>query len=176
MRMWRFPIGFLVLAGFALVVFWGLQKSEVARALPTDVVLFNIQGEPVRLSDYQGQPVIINFWATWCPPCIREMPLLATYAEKEGFQLVLINQAESADTIQRYLDEAELEFEHMLMDSHQVAYQEMQVRGLPTTQFFDAEGRLVNEHLGEVHDRDLDAFIERNVNHNKSEETFNEYQ
>lgn len=63
MRMWRFPIGFLVLAGFALVVFWGLQKSEVARALPTDVVLFNIQGEPVRLSDYQGQPVIINFWA-----------------------------------------------------------------------------------------------------------------
>lgn len=146
------------------MVFWGLQKSEASRALPTNIALLNIQEESVRLSDYQGQPVIVNFWATWCPPCVREMPLLASYAEKEGFELVLINQAESADVIQAYLDEAGLTFEHMLLDSHQEAYQAMQVRGLPTTQFFDAEGRLVNEHLGEVHERHLDAFIKRNVN------------
>ena len=161
--MWKLPVGLLALAGFALMVFWGLQKSEASRSLPSDITLTNMQNEMVALSDFEGQPVIINFWATWCPPCIREMPLLARYAEKEGFALVLINQAESVETIQAYLDEAGLEFEYMLLDSHQIAYQAMQVRGLPTTQFFNAEGGLVNEHLGEVHDRHLDTFIKGHV-------------
>lgn len=161
--MWKWPFGLLMLAAFALMVFWGLQKSEASRSIPNDIALVNMQGETIQLSDFEGQPVIINFWATWCPPCVREMPLLARYAEKQGFALVLINQAESAATIQAYLDEAGLDFEHMLLDSHQQAYQAMQVRGLPTTQFFNADGGLVNEHLGEVHDRHLDAFIKAHV-------------
>ncbi len=161
--MWKLPLGMLAVAGFVFIVYWGLQQSEVSRSLPNDIILANMQGEEIALSDFSGQPVIVNFWATWCPPCIREMPLLARYAEKEGFALVLINQAESVDTIQAYLDEAGLEFEHMLLDSHQRAYQAMQVRGLPTTQFFNADGGLVNEHLGELHDRHLDAFIQQYV-------------
>ena len=161
--MWKLPLGMLAVVGFVFIVYWGLQQSEASRSLPNDIILADMQGEKISLSDFSGQPVIINFWATWCPPCVREMPLLARYAEKEGFALVLINQAESVATIQAYLDEAGLEFEHMLLDSHQRAYQAMQVRGLPTTQFFNADGGLVNEHLGELHDRHLDAFIQQYV-------------
>lgn len=126
-------------------------------------MLSNLQGQPVDLNDFQGQPVVINFWATWCPPCIREMPLLASYAE-EGLTLVLINQGETVDVIADYLDVAGLTFEHLLLDPRQTALQAMQVRGLPTTQFFDAEGRLVNEHTGELHDEQLRQFVQRYVN------------
>lgn len=164
MRFWKWPIGLIAVALFAVLVFWGLQQSEASRSLPVDLALSNMQGDQISMAQFEGEPVIVNFWATWCPPCVREMPLLADYAKKEGFRLVLINQAESVETIQQYLDEAGLEFEFMLLDSHQHAYQNMQVRGLPTTQFFDHNGRLVNEHLGEVHARHLDTFIDRYVN------------
>lgn len=163
MSRWRLPISLGILVLLGVMVFWGLQQSEASRALPNDIALSNMQGERLELGDFKGQPVIVNFWATWCPPCVREMPLLAQYAQQEGFELVLINQAESVGTIQQFLDEAGIEFEHMLLDSHQAAYQAMQVRGLPTTQFFDAEGHLVNEKIGEVHEPDLDTFIDKYV-------------
>ncbi|MCD8513663.1 MAG: TlpA family protein disulfide reductase [Nitrincola sp.] len=162
--MWKLPLGMLAVAGFVFIVYWGLQQSEVSRSLPNDIILANMQGEEIPLSDFSGQPVIVNFWATWCPPCIREMPLLARYAEKEGFALVLINQAESVATIQAYLDEAGLEFEHMLLDSHQRLTKRCRLEDCRQRNFFNADGGLVNEHLGELHDRHLDAFIQQQVN------------
>ncbi|QEW07253.1 TlpA family protein disulfide reductase [Nitrincola iocasae] len=160
MRRYYWPLFIVAVLVFGLAVFWGLQQSKLSRSLPDSLVLSNLQGQPVDLNDFQGQPVVINFWATWCPPCIREMPLLASYAEKEGLTLVLINQGETLDVITDYLDSAGLTFEHLLLDPRQAALQAMQVRGLPTTQFFDAQGRLVNEHMGELHDEQLQQFVQ----------------
>lgn len=160
MRRYYWPLCVVAVFVFGLAVFWGLQQSKLSRNLPDALVLSNLQGQPVDLNDFKGQPVVINFWATWCPPCVREMPLLASYAE-EGLTLVLINQGETVDVITDYLDSAGLTFEHMLLDPRQMALQAMQVRGLPTTQFFDAEGRLVNEHTGELHDEQLQQFVQR---------------
>jgi len=159
-RRYYWPLFIVAVLVFGLAVFWGLQQSKLSRSLPDSLVLSNLQGQPVDLNDFQGQPVVINFWATWCPPCIREMPLLASYAEKEGLTLVLINQGETLDVITDYLDSAGLTFEHLLLDPRQAALQAMQVRGLPTTQFFDAQGRLVNEHMGELHDEQLQQFVQ----------------
>ncbi|WP_417578728.1 TlpA family protein disulfide reductase [Nitrincola sp.] len=161
MRRYYWPLFIVAVLVFGLAVFWGLQQSKLSRSLPDSLVLSSLQGQPVDLNDFQGQPVVINFWATWCPPCIREMPLLASYAEEEGLTLVLINQGETVDVITDYLDSAGLTFEHLLLDPRQAALQAMQVRGLPTTQFFDAEGRLVNEHTGELHDEQLQQFVQR---------------
>jgi thiol-disulfide isomerase/thioredoxin len=158
------PLLVAAVVSFGVAVVWGLQQSNLSRSLPESLVLSNLQGQPVDLHDFQGQPVVINFWATWCPPCIREMPLLASYAEKEGLTLVLINQGETVDVIDDYLAAAGLSFEHMLLDPRQTALQAMQVRGLPTTQFFDAQGRMVNEHTGELHDEQLQQFVQRYVN------------
>lgn len=145
-------------------IFWSLQQAEASRRLPTDISLPSLSGSSVELSQFLGKPLVVNFWATWCPPCVREMPLLAEYAQQQGFRLVLINQAEPASKVQAFLDEAGLEFEFMLLDSQQTAYHAMQVRGLPTTQFFDPQGRLLNEHVGEIHQQHLDAFIKKHVN------------
>ena len=163
MRRYFKPLLVAAVLLFGVAVVWGLQQSELSRSLPDSLVLSNLQGQPVDLNDFKGQPVVINFWATWCPPCIREMPLLASYAEEEGLTLVLINQGETVDVIDDYLDSAGLTFEHLLLDPRQQALQAMQVRGLPTTQFFDAKGRLVNEHTGELHDEQLQQFVQRYV-------------
>lgn len=164
MRRYTKPLFFTAVLLFGAAVVWGLQQSNLSRSLPESLVLSNMQGQPVDLNDFKGQPVVINFWATWCPPCIREMPLLANYAQQEGLTLVLINQGETVNVIDDYLDAAGLTFEHLLLDPRQSALQAMQVRGLPTTQFFDAQGRLVNEHMGELHDQQLQQFVQRYVN------------
>lgn len=163
MRKWRLPLSLVAAALLGSAVLWGLKESEASRALPKDLVLSDITGQPVNLQTYQGQPLVINFWATWCPPCVREMPLLAEYAQQDGVTVVLINQGENVETIQAYLDQAGLSFEHMLLDPRQTALQAMQVRGLPTTLFFDAQGRLLNEHLGEVHEPQLQAFMQQQL-------------
>lgn len=131
--------------------------------LPSDLTLATIEGQAIELDSFKGQPLIINFWATWCPPCIREMPLLSRYDELPGVTVVMINQGETVPVIEGYLDTAGISFRHMLLDPRQHTLQALEIRGLPTTLFYSADGVLVDRHLGEVTAEQLDAFIRRHA-------------
>lgn len=139
------------------IVVWGalswtalsLQRAS-ERPLP-EIALQTVAGEPVLLSDYRGQPLVVNVWATWCPPCRREMPVLAEAANKyRGVAFLFINQGEAREDVQAWLASQDLDLKHVLLDVFSRSSQELGARGLPTTLFFDAEGRLVDTHVGEI--------------------------
>lgn len=139
--------GMLVWAG-ANGVMAVLRQS--APPLP-QLTLQALDGTPVQLAQFKGQPVVLNLWATWCPPCRREMPVLAQAQQAyPHVAIVLANQGEGAPTIQTYLDHEQLTLDHVLLDPGSVLSREMHARGLPTTLFFDIDGRMVDMHVGEI--------------------------
>ena len=132
-------------AGGAL---WWMQQS--APPLP-DIALTALDGSSAGLSDYAGRPVVVNMWATWCPPCHREMPVLErAQSAYPDISFVLVNQGEDVATIERFLAEEGLDLRDILRDPHSRTMAETGARALPTTLYFDADGRLVDTHLGEL--------------------------
>ncbi|MGY0561261.1 prolipoprotein diacylglyceryl transferase family protein [Luteimonas sp. A277] len=125
-----------------------LQHS--APPLP-GTALATLDGSPTTLDAHAGRPIVLNLWATWCPPCRREMPVLEDAQRRyPGVAFVLVNQGEGRDEIQTFLQQQGLVLEHILLDPHSQAMRDMGARALPTTLFFDAGGRLVDTHMGEL--------------------------
>lgn len=153
----RLPLRRPLLAGIAAgmlawVAFNGLLLMMQRSAPPLPAfALSTLDGSPTTLATHAGRPVVLNLWATWCPPCRREMPVLAeAQAKYPGVAFVLVNQGEDRGTIGGFLDGQGLAFEHLLLDPHSRTMLETGTRGLPTTLFFDARGRLVDTHMGEL--------------------------
>lgn len=138
-----------LVAWFALLgSIWAMQESRVA--LP-DMQMTSLDGERVNLADMAGRPVVVNLWATWCPPCRREMPVLAEAQQnRSDIDLVFANQGEGPDQIRDYLQGAGLSLGNVLLDPFSSLMHEVGARGLPTTLFFDSDGRLVDFHMGEL--------------------------
>lgn len=115
------------------------------------MTLEDLQGNPVAVEDYLGQPVVINLWASWCPPCRREMPTFqAAQQAHPDVHFVFPNQRESRDAVRGFLAEWSLMLRNVLRDPNGEFAEHFGARGMPTTLFFDADGRLVDSHLGEV--------------------------
>ena len=115
-----------------------------------DFDLKDPQGRPQRLADYRGRPVILNFWATWCPPCREEMPAMQRASEvlkKEGIAVIAINVGDDAETVGQFLDEAPVDFP-LPMDTDSKVAQRYGMKGLPTTYVIDPAGRLVYSAMG----------------------------
>jgi len=115
-----------------------------------DFDLKDPQGHPQRLADYRGRPVILNFWATWCPPCLEEMPSMQRAHEAvapEGIAVVAVNVGEDRDTIAAFLKQAPVDFA-VPMDTDTKVAQRYHTKGLPTTYVIDAQGRLAYRATG----------------------------
>ena len=137
---------FIVIAAHALRYWVEAEKPS----LPA-ISFVNAAAETVDLRSYQGQPLVINLWATWCPPCRREMPVLAQ-AQKEhpDIRFIWVNQGEDAQTVVRYLQTMALPPTQVLLDPEQRASAHWQQRGLPSTYFYDAQGELRGTRMGEL--------------------------
>jgi cytochrome c biogenesis protein CcmG, thiol:disulfide interchange protein DsbE len=116
-----------------------------------DFELATLDGGTVQLSDLRGTPVVLNFWATWCGPCRRELPSLQTAAESYAGRVVIlgIDQGEAPEVVQTYVDELGLTFP-IPMDTDMAVGARYNVRGLPTTYFVDAQGVIRHVWLGEM--------------------------
>jgi thiol-disulfide isomerase/thioredoxin len=111
-----------------------------------------LAGESTTLAGVaQGQPMVVNLWASWCPPCRREMPVLAAAQQQEkGMTFVFVNQGEGAGTALHYLSSQQLDLRHVLFDAVAQLGHATGSSALPTTFFYDADGRLVDTHFGEL--------------------------
>ncbi len=115
-----------------------------------DFALTDIDGVVHRLSDYRGQVVIVNFWATWCPPCREEMPSMQRAWEElrdEDIVILAIDVGEDEDTIFTFTADYPVEFP-LLLDLDSGVTQEWPVRGLPTTFIIDPQGRIAYRAIG----------------------------
>lgn len=154
----RRPLALGVLAG---LMAWVSLAGALALLLQSAVklpssALSTLDGASTRLSVMSGRPMALNLWATWCPPCRREMPMLAkAQAEHAEVTFAFVNQGESAQQVRAYLGDAGLQLDNVLLDPFSSVSREVGSRGLPTTLFFDANGRLVDTHVGELSEASL---------------------
>lgn len=124
--------------------------DPAAGQLP-DTAFSAYEGPPLVLSERAGTPLAINLWATWCPPCRREMPMMMEVAKlAEGVDVVFANQGETPPQVADFLATLELGSDGILLDPNSELTSELGAMGLPTTLFFDAAGRLVAAHTGEI--------------------------
>jgi thiol-disulfide isomerase/thioredoxin len=108
------------------------------------------QGRPQRLADYLGKPVILNFWATWCPPCREEMPSMQRAHQAlaaDGVAVIAVNVGDDAQAVDDFLFEIPVDFPLPLDLDSKVA-QRYPLKGLPTTYVIDPQGRLVYSATG----------------------------
>lgn len=113
--------------------------------------LARLEGGSLALPSLAGKPAVVNLWATWCPPCRREMPALgAAQAANPDVAFVFVNQAEDAAVVSRYLDGEGLKLANVLVDPIRAFARATGVKGYPTTLFYDRQGRLVARHMGEL--------------------------
>ncbi|MBN0545244.1 TlpA family protein disulfide reductase, partial [Pseudomonas aeruginosa] len=104
------------------LAFWllgslGLGIYERGTRLP-ELSLRNAAGESVQLADFRGRPLVINLWASWCPPCRREMPVLQqAQAENPDVVFLFANQGESAETVRHFLQGENLRLDNLLFDN-----------------------------------------------------------
>ncbi len=138
-----------------------IQPGGQRQALP-DLQLASLEGPAVRLRDFAGQPTVVNLWATWCPPCVREMPmLLAAQREHAGVHFVFINQGEPGAQVTRWLQARQLPLDHVLLDERRQASAVFKQQGYPTTLFFNARGEMVASRLGELSPATLEQNLAR---------------
>jgi len=123
------------------------------------------QGNTVSFVDYINKPIVLNFWATWCAPCRREMPLLENNYKKyteQGVAIIAVNVGEQADVVRQYLDKNSLTLPIWMSGKHSTNQLFDYVNGqvMPTTLFIHADGRIESRRVGELSAATLQQGIE----------------
>ena len=163
-------LGVLILFGFGSIDsipgIGAISKRNENRPDPQvgspapDFQLEALSGDAVRLSDFRGKPVLINFWATWCGPCRLEMPAIESRFEEHKSDLVVlgINFDESASDVRAFVQELGLTFT-ILLDPGGEVQKLYKIRGYPTTYLVDADGVVRIQHIGVMTQDQLDGYL-----------------
>ncbi|WP_223700038.1 TlpA disulfide reductase family protein [Sutcliffiella deserti] len=144
----------LGLSGYAIFQVFAEDNPPVgntAGEMARDFDLVTLDGESVKLSDYRGKKVILNFWATWCGPCRAEMPEMQEFSESNKEEVVVLalnltSQESSIDTVREYVEEGGYTFPIILDEDG--FFRNYEVMTMPTTFFIDSEGLISYRHLG----------------------------
>jgi thiol-disulfide isomerase/thioredoxin len=162
-RSMRVPLLAAVVAGS---VVWSaataaMDFSRVPESVPA-VSLINTDGVHQLLAKGDGRPTVVNLWATWCPPCQAEMPVLArAQADTPGLEIVFVNQGETRDAVNNFLTSRDIHIENALLDPGLTVARAVAATAYPTTLFYDSQGRLLSAHLGQFSRATFAQAVER---------------
>ena len=162
------------LVAFGIVLMLLLNKAEQTdssadfSAVPMevdypapDLRLQDLDGNTFSLLDYRGKVVLVNLWATWCPPCREEMPTLNAFYEsyrRMGFELIAINQEEPHDVVEAFVVEFGLSFP-VWLDPDYLAQRNFHTMNLPSSYVIDRDGRVRLMWIGGISQKNLEASV-----------------
>ena len=169
----------LLLLGLGLVLIaasFFLFKQDAKTAAPTeisavpvktnfsapDVTLTDTHGVTHSLADYRGQVVLVNLWATWCPPCKAEMPTLQAYYKKyqnEGFTIVAINDGDPTTDVLQFEQDYQLSFPIWLDPKYYATEQAFKTVNLPSSFLIDRDGSIRLQWVGAISRKMLDQYV-----------------
>lgn len=169
-------IGILVLAILGLGIYYHQLKNDqsdklaeqlevgtgISQVAP-DFTLTNLAGEKVALSDYRGKYVVLNFWATWCPPCRKEIPDLNAFHEenKDEFVVLAVDLGESKEKVQQFISYGGYTFP-VLLDKEREIGSRYNVSVIPTSYFIGPQGKIKYIKKGAVSRAELNE-IKRDI-------------
>lgn len=136
-----------------------------AGATAPEFTAINSAGEQVKLSDYRGKVVMINFWASWCTPCVREMPMINQIAQtyQNDVETLFVNVGEAKGTIREFMEKQQFDFPVIIDVTGKVSGL-YRITGLPATMIIDQEGIFSHILLGELtKDIPLQQWLEETV-------------
>lgn len=139
-------------------------ESSADANLATDFTLTSLDGDLVVLSELRGKYVLVNFWATWCIPCRKEMPYLQEVFEEHEDQVVVlaVNMNEDAERVRPFIEEFGYTYP-ILLDPPDELAAEHNVRGLPVSFIVGPDGDIVYRRIGEILPEEFDIWLEENL-------------
>lgn len=131
-----------------------------------DVTVYTADGTAVKLSDFKGKPVVLNFWASWCGPCKSEMPAFeaAYQAQGDDIQFLMVNLtdgvSETVETASAFIAGTGYTFP-VFYDTSAAANQAYDVSAIPATFFIDADGCIIDSHTGALDAATLENYLDK---------------
>jgi thiol-disulfide isomerase/thioredoxin len=143
---------------FIFLLFWGLATT----ALAADGYTYtDMEGNPVKLSDYRGKWVVVNYWATWCPPCLEEIPELVNFhdrhSEHDAVVLGINMEKKDREQLLQFLDDNLVSYPVVPMSEDMPLLGN--IPGLPTTYLLDPTGKTAAVQVGQVTSEMIEKFI-----------------
>lgn len=130
-----------------------VPMHSAPKELP-EVVFYDEANRPVKLDKWRGKVVVLNIWATWCPPCVKEMPTLDRLQQRIGgdfFQVVVLSVDEGGiEVVRNFFEQTQIQSLDMYLDPNFKAAQGLKALGLPTTILIDVEGREIGRLVGDA--------------------------
>jgi thiol-disulfide isomerase/thioredoxin len=142
-------------------------SQDLEGNLAPDFTLSTLEGEPVKLSDFKGKKVILNFWATWCPPCKAEMPHMQNFYEQQkdnGIEIVAVNLTNldnGKDAVENFAKDNQLTFSIPLDENGTIGMQ-YQAFTIPTSYIIDSTGVITKKIVGPM-DENMMANLTKDI-------------
>lgn len=144
------------------------QNGTSSKKVAKDFTVYNANGEEVKLSDYKGKkPVVVNFWASWCPPCKSEMPYFQDAKNNyssDDIEILMVNltdgMRETVEVATQYINDNNYDM-NFVFDEKGNAANTYYISAVPRTLFIDKEGTIIKDHTGIISSSDLNKYIEQ---------------
>ncbi len=167
------PIGGVSAMVFSLMLLVFAAQPATAQPVQTfapapmqSITFYDAAGKPVSLDDFKGEYVLLNMWATWCPPCVKEMPSLSqlqAHFEGKGLQVVAVSQdVQGAEVIRPFYEKNGIDNLPIYVDRNMKAFGVLNLRGLPVSYIITPEGKQIAKLEGELDwaDEEMITFFE----------------
>lgn len=136
--------------------------SDTSNPLAQGFSLTDLNGNLVSLNEFRGKYVLLNFWATWCPPCQQEMPDIQRFSDNHEDELVVlaVNLNEETNTVKDFISKNNYTFP-VLLDSYGQVGNSYKISSIPASYFIDKEGRITKKHVGSMTYLQMENYLKK---------------